>query len=243
MGPHSLSIVVPFLNEEGAVKSVIIEIFGALRGFNFEVIAVDDGSSDNTAAILKQMAAEDDRIRVIRHRRRAGQSSAIRSGVKAARHAWIATLDGDGQNPPDQILRLIEQVSDADCSRVGIVQGERAVRQDTLAKRWGSRIANTVRSTLLNDGTRDSGCGLKLFRRNAYLDLPFFDHLHRFMPAMMLREGWEVRFVDVSHRPREFGRSNYSNLNRTLVGLVDLVGVLWLIKRRSPLNEKGDTPS
>lgn len=235
---HSLSVVVPFLNEEGAVKAVLLEILDALQDFDIEVIGVDDGSSDKTAAIIAEMAVEDARIHLIRHQNRAGQSSAIRSGVKAARYEWIVTLDGDGQNPPDQILRLIDAISGTDDSRVGLVQGQRTVRRDRVAKRWASRIANGIRSAVLNDGTRDSGCALKLFRRCAYLDLPFFDHLHRFMPAMMLREGWSIRFVDVSHRPRQSGRSNYNNLSRALAGIVDLAGVLWLIKRRMPLNAR-----
>lgn len=235
MTVQAISVVVPAHDEAGAIAPLVAEIAAALEGRDFEILVVDDASSDATPAILAGLAAREPALRVLTHARRAGQSTAIRTGVRAARHAWIATLDGDGQNPPDQIPHLIAALVEPGAARVGLVQGQRAARRDSFAKRFGSRIANAIRGALLRDGVRDSGCGLKLFRRDAYLDLPFFDHIHRFMPAMMRREGWEVRVVDVTHRPRASGRSKYTNLQRALVGIVDLAGAAWLIRRASPL--------
>lgn len=243
MRPDALSIVVPIFNEAGAAAELIDEIAAALDGVAFEIIAVDDGSTDASPAVLAQLAAADPRVRVVTHPERAGQSSAIRSGVRAARHAWIATLDGDGQNPPDQIPRLLAALRTGDHRRVGLVQGQRAIRRDGAWKRLGSSVANAIRSAALRDGVRDSGCGLKLFRRSAYLELPYFEHIHRFMPAMMLREGWEVRLVDVTHRPRASGQSKYSNMQRALVGIVDLAGAAWLIRRTSPLTTPAREPA
>ncbi|AGT10292.1 glycosyltransferase family 2 protein [Paracoccus aminophilus] len=226
----SLSVVIPFLNEEGSAAALIAETLTALQGLEVELIVVNDGSSDATPQILEEAAASDPRVHVIHHATRRGQSTAIRSGVRAARHDWVATLDGDGQNPPDQILTLIGALP-ASAARVGIVQGQRQKRQDTWAKRKASRFANRLRAAMLKDGVQDSGCGLKLFRREAWLDMPFFDHIHRFTPAMIKREGWQVLTAPVNHRAREAGRSNYSNLQRALVGIVDLVGASWLILR------------
>ncbi len=226
----SLSVVIPFLNEEGAADALIAETLGALEGLDVELIAVNDGSNDGTAAILERAAARDPRIRVIHHSARRGQSSAIRSGVRAASREWVVTLDGDGQNPPDQILALIAALP-VHAERVGIVQGQRLKRQDSWAKRAASRFANRLRGALLADGVQDSGCGLKLFRREAWLAMPFFDHIHRFTPAMIKREGWLVLTAPVAHRARESGRSNYNNLQRGLVGAVDLLGAAWLIAR------------
>lgn len=238
MTPQAISVVVPVHDEAGAIAPLIAEIAAALAGHEVEIIVVDDASTDATPAILTGLAARERALRIITHARRAGQSTAIRSGVRAARHDWIATLDGDGQNPPDQIPRLIAALAAPGAARVGLVQGQRAARRDGFAKRAGSRIANAIRGGLLRDGVRDSGCGLKLFRRTAYLDLPFFDHIHRFLPAMMRREGWDVRLVDVTHRPRTCGRSKYTNLQRALVGIVDLAGAAWLIRRASPLTAR-----
>lgn len=227
----SLSVVIPFLNEEGAAEALLTETLAALDQVDrVEVIAVNDGSDDGTAAILERAAAKDARIRVIHHSQRRGQSSAIRSGVRAASYDWVATLDGDGQNPPDQILTLIEALPICPDS-IGIVQGQRLKRQDSWGKRAASRFANRLRGALLSDGVQDSGCGLKLFRREAWLAMPFFDHIHRFTPAMIKREGWQVLTAPVQHRARETGRSNYNNLQRGLVGAVDLLGAAWLIAR------------
>jgi dolichol-phosphate mannosyltransferase len=235
MIPRAISVVVPVHDEVGAIAGVLAEIVAALDGRDFEIVVVDDASTDGVGAVLARLAAAEPRLRIVTHPRRCGQSTAVRSGVRAARHDWIATLDGDGQNPPDQIPRLIAALAGPGAERVGLVQGERAARRDGFAKRYGSRVANGLRGWLLQDGARDSGCGLKLFRRTAWLDLPFFDHIHRFTPAMMRREGWEVRFVEVGHRPRVAGRSKYGTLDRALVGVLDLLGAAWLIRRRSPL--------
>jgi dolichol-phosphate mannosyltransferase len=235
MTPRAVSVVVPVHDEAGAIGALVTEIATALAGLEFEIIIVDDGSTDATPAILTGLAMAEPALRVLTHPHRAGQSSAIRTGVRAARHEWIATLDGDGQNPPDQIPRLLDALRSGRTERVGLVQGQRAERRDSISRQLGSAIANAIRAAALGDGVRDSGCGLRLFRRDAFLDLPFFDHIHRFLPAMMRREGWEIRLVAVEHRPRTSGRSKYSNLQRALVGLVDLAGAAWLIRRASPL--------
>ncbi|MDR5654277.1 glycosyltransferase family 2 protein [Ruixingdingia sedimenti] len=227
----SVSVVVPVRDEAAAIGPLVDEIAAVLVGTTFEVIVVDDGSQDGTDRILLALEARHPWLRRLHHPKSRGQSTAIRTGVRHARAPLIVTLDGDGQNPPDQIPRLLA-VLEADLTgSLGLVQGQREARQDSLAKRLASRFANRVRSALLKDGVRDSGCGLKAFRRNAYLDLPFFDHIHRFMPAMMLREGWDVQTVAVSHRPRKSGRSKYSNFARGLVGIPDLLGAAWLIMR------------
>ncbi|MTH76557.1 glycosyltransferase family 2 protein [Paracoccus aestuariivivens] len=231
MSVTSLSVVIPCHNEEGAIAGLITECFAALPERAIEVIIVDDGSQDATAARVLELAAHEPRLRLIRHARCSGQSATIRSGVTAARHDWVATLDGDGQNPPDQIQVLIAALAIAPAARVGMVQGQRQGRRDPASKRIASRLANALRNAALQDGVADSGCGLKLFRREAWLAMPFFDHIHRFTPAMIRRDGWEVLVTPVTHRARVAGRSNYSNLQRALVGAVDLLGAAWLIRR------------
>lgn len=226
----SVSVVIPVRDEAAAIGPLVREVAAAISDRDHEIIVVDDGSGDGTDRILKALAAREPRLRLHRHPHSRGQSMAIRSGVRLARTDLIVTLDGDGQNPPDQIPLLLAPFA-AGVPGLGLVQGERAVRQDGFAKRLASRIANEIRGALLHDGVRDSGCGLKAFPREAYLDLPFFDHIHRFMPAMMLREGWRVQTVSVTHRARESGRSKYSNLARGLVGIPDLLGAAWLIHR------------
>jgi dolichol-phosphate mannosyltransferase len=226
----ALSVVIPVRDEACAITPLIEEIMATLAGRAFEIVVVDDGSQDGTDRILQALASRNERLRVLRHPRPRGQSSAIRSGVRASSAPLIVTLDGDGQNPPDQIPLLLAPF-EAGNPALGLVQGQRTVRRDGLGKRLASRFANRLRSALLKDGVRDSGCGLKTFRREAYLELPFFDHIHRFMPAMMLREGWQIETVDVTHRPRRSGRSKYSNLARGLVGIPDLLGSAWLIRR------------
>ncbi len=226
-----ISIVIPVHDEAAAIPVLLDEIGATMEGYDFEVIVVDDGSRDGTAEILRVLEVRMPWLRCLTHPRARGQSTAIRTGVRAARAPLVVTLDGDGQNPPDQIPLLLAPFgTDAD-GRLGLVQGQRVERQDSLAKRLASRFANRLRAALLRDGVRDSGCGLKAFRREAYLELPFFDHIHRFMPAMMLREGWRVETVPVTHRPRQSGRSKYSNLARGLVGIPDLLGAAWLIQR------------
>lgn len=230
--PIALSVVVPAHNERDSVGPLMGEIEVALSplGIEWEAIFVDDCSSDDTLAVLRALKRQHPRLRVLGHGSRSGQSTAIRNGVKAARGAWIATLDGDGQNDPADIPKLLAQ-RDAGDPRVKLYAGWRVNRKDSLSKRWGSRIANAIRSRLLQDQTPDTGCGLKLFERELFLDLPYFDHMHRYLPALVQRAGFEVRSVPVNHRPRGAGVSKYNNLQRAWVGLADLRGVAWLIRR------------
>ena len=229
------SIVIPARDEAEAIGPLVEEAGRVMESHAFEVIVVDDGSQDGTDAVLSALAARLDWLRPLRNPSSLGQSAAIRRGVRAARGQVIVTLDGDGQNPPDQIPVVLAPLRADGAGEIGLVQGQRKARRDSLAKRMGSRIANAIRQALLRDGVRDSGCGLKAFRRDAYLDLPWFDHVHRFMPAMMLREGWKVATVDVAHRRRQGGRSKYNNLQRALVGVSDLLGAAWLTRRARAL--------
>ena len=226
-----LSVVVPAFNEEGNVLALLDEIVAALRGTTaFEVIFVDDHSRDGTLAALQGAMARVPELRVLGHERQSGQSTAIRNGVKAARGAWIATLDGDGQNDPADLPKLLA-ARDAGPADVKLYAGWRVNRQDSGSKKWASRWANGIRSRLLRDATPDTGCGTKLFERAAFLDLPYFDHMHRYLPALMQRAGWKSVSVPVNHRPRGAGQSKYTNFGRALVGIRDLMGVAWLIKR------------
>ena len=231
--PIPLSIVVPVCNEAENVGPLALEIRAALVAYPAsEIIFVDDGSSDATVANL--LAARDGipELRVIRHERRAGQSMAVYTGVRAARAEWIVTLDGDGQNDPADIPKLIEaQRSDAEAR---LIIGYRTVRRDSWLRRMSSRVANGVRGRMLSDGTPDTGCGIKLLHRETFLDLPRFDHMHRFLPALFQRAGKKVISVAVAHRPRMRGTSKYGVHNRLWVGIVDLFGVMWLIRRRAP---------
>ena len=225
-----LSIVIPVRNEAENAP-LVAEIRAALDGkLAYEIVYVDDASRDGTAAALAALTGANSPLRVVRHMARCGQRAAIRSGVKAARAPWIATLDGDGQNDPADIPRLWEMAPKAADPRL-LIAGQRVKRRDTLLKRLSSRIANAVRSRLLGDATPDTGCGLKLFRRELYLDLPYFDHMHRFLPALVLREGGRIVSVPVNHRPRARGKSNYGTLDRLAVAFADLLGVLWLKRR------------
>ncbi len=232
-----LSVVVPVRNEAGNIGPLIDEIRAALDGGpDYEVVYVDDGSTDTTAEELAAIARDFPRLRIVRHEHSCGQSTAVRSGVRHARGAWIATLDGDGQNDPGDIPNLLERrQSELQAGRSGApllcVCGYRRRRRDTWLKRLSSRIANGVRSRLLGDSTPDTGCGLKLFSRDAFLDLPYFDHMHRFLPALFLRAGGRIVSVEVNHRPRQAGRSKYGLHNRLWVGIVDLFGVMWLQRR------------
>ena len=227
-----LSVVIPVRNEAANIAPLVGEIRAALDGrLDYEIVYVDDGSSDGTVAAIEALQHGVGALRLVKHRARAGQSAAIRTGVKAAHADWIATLDGDGQNDPADIPRLWAMTREAaDAPRL-LIAGQRAKRRDSAAKRWSSRIANNVRARLLGDATPDTGCGLKLFPRALYLDLPFFDHQHRFLPALVLREGGRVVSVPVNHRPRERGTSNYGTLDRLWVGIADLGGVMWLNRR------------
>ncbi len=226
-----LSVVVPVHNEEDNVAPLVGEILAALRGrIDFEIVYVDDTSKDATLARLRELQATVPELRVIRHLRNAGQSTAVRNGVKAAHSPWIATLDGDGQNDPADIPKLLAQ-RDAGDAQTRLYAGWRVNRRDSGSKRWASKWANAIRSRMLRDDTPDTGCGIKLFEREAFLDLPYFDHMHRYLPALMQRAGWKTVSVPVNHRHRTAGISKYNNLDRALVGIRDLRGVAWLIVR------------
>lgn len=229
--PPRISVVVPVFNERDNIAPLVAEIVATLRGrWPFEIIYVDDRSSDDGVAVLAALKTTTPELRVIRHQVQSGQSTAVRNGAKAARGTWIATLDGDGQNDPADIPKLIME-RDAAPADVKLFAGWRVDRQDNASKRYASRFANALRSRLLRDETPDTGCGIKLFEREAFLDLPYFDHMHRYLPALMQRAGWKVLSVPVNHRQRGAGQSKYNNLNRALVGIADLRGVGWLIRR------------
>ena len=248
--PPELSVVVPVHNEADNLNRLTGEIRRTLEGrVDYEIVYVDDGSEDGSAENLARLAREEPRIRVVRHEKRAGQSAAIASGVRAARAPWIATLDGDGQNDPADILPMLDMVRNSSASGslapsvppslrpsvpppLRLIIGNRRQRQDRWDKRLAGRIANAVRSRVLGDGTPDTGCGLKLFERSAFLSVPHFDHMHRYLPALFLRSGWGVASVPVNHRPRGAGRSHYGVFDRLWVGLLDLPGVWWLMRRQ-----------
>jgi dolichol-phosphate mannosyltransferase len=235
MSPE-VSVVVPVCNEADNVLPLAQEIVAALRGrLPFEMIFVDDGSSDATAQRIREARTSGlSEMRLLRHSGRSGQSAAVHSGVRAARAQWIATLDGDGQNDPADLPRLIAARGDAANEGVMLFMGNRVTRRDTWLRRLSSRIANGVRAGLLGDGTPDTGCGIKLFHRETFLSLPAFDHMHRFLPALFQRAGSRVVSVPVNHRERTRGRSKYGVHNRLWVGIVDLFGVMWLKARSRP---------
>src|SRR5712671_8163641 len=228
-----VSVVVPVRNEAGNVAPLVLEIESALSGRAFEIIYVNDGSSDGTEVELIELAASRAWLRQIKHEASCGQSAAVRTGVIHARAPVAVTLDGDGQNDPAFIPELL-RVLEAGGARMGLVAGQRVGRKDTSFKKFQSRIANGVRSAVLRDGTRDTGCGLKAFRRDVFLALPYFDGLHRFLPALVRREGYEIVYVDVIDRPRHAGVSNYGFFDRLWIGIMDLAGVWWLIRRKKP---------
>ncbi len=228
-----LSVVVPVFNEQENLKPLIDEIHAALDDrLDFEIIYVNDGSTDETLATLKALREEDERLRVLTHAVSCGQSTAVRTGVKAARAPWIATLDGDGQNDPADIMSLYALVRQEDRDPdLCMIAGWRKKRQDSRLKKFSSRLANGVRARVLRDDTPDTGCGLKLFAREIFLELPYFDHMHRFLPALVQRAGKKVQSVEVNHRPRNKGVSKYGVHNRLWTGIVDMLGVLWLQRR------------
>lgn|SRR5690606_16748458 len=239
MTDPQISVVVPVFNECDNIAPLVGEILAVLRGrLPFEIVCVDDHSTDGSLEVLQGLKAEVPELRVLHHVARSGQSTAVRNGVKGARGAWIATLDGDGQNDPADIPKLLA-ARDAAPPEVKLFAGWRVDRQDSGSKRWASRWANRIRCRLLRDETPDTGCGIKLFEREVFLDLPYFDHMHRYLPALVQRAGWKTVSVPVSHRARASGVSKYNNLGRALVGIRDLRGVAWLIARshRTPVEE------
>ena len=228
-----LSIVVPVRNEQDNILPLLEEIHAALApgAGDFEVIYVDDGSTDATPARLAEAMKAHPRLRVLAHAESCGQSAALVTGFRAAQAEWIATLDGDGQNDPADIPKLLAARDGVQAANLQLVAGYRRKRQDTWLKRISSRVANGVRSRLLGDATPDTGCGLKLVLRSAVLELPVFDHMHRFLPALIQRNGGATLSVEVNHRPRTRGTSNYGMFDRLWVGIVDLLGVMWLQRR------------
>jgi glycosyltransferase involved in cell wall biosynthesis len=236
----AVAVVVPVRNEADNVAPLVAEIAAALDGqWRFEVVYVNDGSTDATEANLKTLMAQHPWLRRVRHVRSCGQSAAVRTGVTAARAPVIVTIDGDGQNDPAFIPALI-RVLEAGAPRVGLVAGQRVGRKASGFKKFQSRVANAVRGSVLRDGTRDTGCGLKAFRRDLFLLLPYFDGLHRFLPALARREGYDIGYVDVIDRPRGHGVSNYGFFDRLWVGILDLAGVWWLIRRKRSQPEIAD---
>ena len=232
----AVSVIVPMRNEAENVAPLIAEIAAALTGRRFEVICVNDGSTDGTQAELKRLRERHPWLRQLRHAHSCGQSAALRTGIVAARAPVIVTLDGDGQNDPVFLPKLVDALEQGE-PRLGLIAGQRVGRKASGFKKFQSRIANAVRSAILRDGTRDSGCGLKAFPRDLALELPYFDGLHRFLPALVRREGRDVGYVDVIDRPRRHGTSNYGMWDRLWIGILDLGGVWWLIRRRKRVPE------
>ncbi len=230
MAAPEISVVIPVYNESGNIQPLVEEIHLALARLSYETVIVDDASTDGTAVVLIELVRQHNDVRVETHHDNLGQSAAIRTGVKAARAPIIAILDGDGQNDPADIVALYTELNTHD--DVTMVVGERRQRRDHWIRLLSSRIANSVRAYLLGDGVRDTGCGLKVFYRTDYLELPAFDHMHRFLPALIQRKGGAIHSVPVNHRPRLHGASKYGINNRLWVGIVDLLGVMWLKQRR-----------
>lgn len=225
-----ISIVIPVHNEAANIRPLVTEVTGVFKDRAYEIILVDDASDDGSWTLLQQLRTEHPQLRALRHERRCGQSTAIWNGVKAAHATVVGTLDGDGQNDPADLPALIRALYAADTS-VAMVAGWRTQRRDSAVKLLSSRVANGVRRSLLQDGTPDTGCGIKVFYRDVFLSLPYFDHMHRFLPALVQRTGRTVISVPVKHRPRLRGKSKYGIWNRLWVGIVDLLGVAWLIRR------------
>lgn len=232
---ETISVVIPMLNEEENVASLVAEIQTAAANCPIaEIVLVDDGSTDKTACVIKSLKITDPRIRLIRHSDKAGQSAGLRTGIRAAKSALIVTLDGDGQNNPADIPAVYAKWAEAPSRPpMALVAGQRKKRMDSLLKKFTSRAGNGIRGFLLQDGVRDTGCSLKLFRRDDYLTLPYFNHMHRFLPALFLREHGEILLVDVGHRHRERGVSKYGFWDRLWAGLSDIFGVVWLKSRAS----------
>ena len=238
-----VSIVVPMRNEADNVTPLVTGIAAACQDLDgHEIIVVDDGSTDDTANTVVSLSDEFPQLRLIRHPHSGGQSAAVHSGVIAAKGAIICTLDGDGQNPPSELPKLFTPLLADKTGKLALIAGQRVARQDSKSKLLASRIANSLRARLLRDGTRDTGCGHKGFRRDAFLKLPYFDHMHRYLPALFRRDGWDIALVDVAHMERHAGRSNYNNIQRAFVGIYDLIGVAWLIRRRKKVTPTQSAP-
>ena len=229
----SVSVVIPIKNEAENIRPLIDEIVAALEPVTqFEVIVVNDGSTDSSSQVVRHAMQTYTNLLLLEHASSAGQSAAVHSGVLAAKMPLIATLDGDGQNPPENLPSLLAPFLEKPAQpQLGLVAGQRVGRQDRMSKKIASKLANGLRGFLLQDGTRDTGCGLKAFRREAFLQLPYFNHMHRYLPALFKAYRWDILHVDVSHAARSAGQSNYSNLQRAVVGAIDLFGVMWLVRR------------
>ncbi|PHR60087.1 MAG: dolichol-phosphate mannosyltransferase [Robiginitomaculum sp.] len=232
--PCEVSVLIPVCNEADNIGPLAKEVVAALGTSRFELIMIDDASTDHSLDVLRALQTEIPQLRVLHHSRNAGQSHALRSGALAARGSILCTLDGDGQNVPADLPALLRHLQRADAPEpLAMVAGQRQGRQDPPSKRLGSWLANQVRKGLLKDECADTGCGIKAMYRSHYLRLPFFDHQHRYLPALMRREGYKVEYLPVQHRARQFGSSNYSNFGRLLVSFRDLAGLLWLQARFS----------
>jgi len=228
MSNPQFSVVVPVMNEAGNIKPLAAAVAEALAGHAYELIFIDDASTDKTAAELVDAKKTDANIRVLRHAENRGQSRALLTGIRAANAPWIITCDGDMQNPPSEMPKLIEALENIENMAVC---GIREKRQDNDARRLASKWANKIRQTLLRDDCPDTGCSLKLFPRDAFLRLPYFDHIHRYLPPLFKLYGLHLKYVKVSHQPRTVGVSKYTNWQRALVGIYDLIGVRWLQRR------------
>lgn len=229
IAPMELSVIIPVYNEVENVERLYHEIASVLsmHAFPFEIIFVDDGSTDDTGKCLQALAKQHTPLRVIKHKKNYGQSAALLTGAKAAHFFWLITLDGDGQNDPADIPRLVEALAH---DRM-VVLGNRVKRDDNYLRRLSSKVGNGIRRRLLNDDCPDTGCSLKLFPRDAFLFLPHFNHMHRYLPALFKRAGFQLVNIQVNHRPRQFGLSKYGVMNRLFVGIYDLIGMCWLLKR------------
>lgn len=231
-----VSVLIPAKNESANIVSLLREIRQALAGrFSYEVLVVDDGSTDNMRALMVAMQRDEHfpELRILTHAKSLGQSTSVYHAAQQARGTWLATLDGDGQNDPADIPGMLQHVigTEQDPRGIKLVAGHRVNRRDTWVKRWSSRFANRLRARILRDDTPDTGCGLKVISREVFLELPYFDHLHRFIPALVQRHGYRKLIAPVNHRPRLGGQSNYGTLDRALVGILDLFGVWWLLRR------------
>jgi dolichol-phosphate mannosyltransferase len=228
----SLAVVIPALNEAGNIGNLIRETASSVpAGVLREIVVVDDGSSDTTAAEVAALLPVIPALRLVRHGRRAGQSAAVRTGIRAATALFVATMDGDGQNDPHDIEALFTHLVRTDNPRLALIGGIRARRRATWSKRLASRAANAIRATLLADRCPDTGCGIKVIRREVFLDLPYFSGQHRYLPALVRAYGYEAAYLSVNDRPRREGQSKYTNFGRALIGIYDLIGVSWLIRR------------